>query len=99
MSTGREPIITADGPAWNYIEPSSRGRTMTYTMGSMKGIPTMALFVGQSNDPVFVPLHIMLQCMDWAEQEGELELSCSLYRMLLQENGGWDLLERRSNDG
>lgn len=87
MITGREPIVTSNRPAWHYIEPGSQGRTMTYTMGAMEGIPTMALFIEHSNEPIFVPVHVMLQCIDWAEEQGALDFCKGMYRMFLDEKG------------
>jgi hypothetical protein len=90
MITNREPIVSNDRPAWHYLEPGSQGRTMTYTMGSMAGIPTMALFIEPSNEPIFIPVHVMLHCVDWAEEQDALDFSKDMYRMFLDENGFGD---------
>ena len=85
MITGREPIIEEDTQAWHYVEPGSKGRVMTYTMGEMGDIPTLALFIEDSNAPIFVPVPIMLHCIDWAEEQGQLQISHDLYQRLLEE--------------
>ena len=98
MITGREPIIERDTQAWHYVEPGSTGRVMTYTMGEMNGVPTMALFIGDENRPIFVPVPIMLHCTDWAEEKGQLQLSHNLYHQILDQwhldkNQQWHLEE------
>ena len=60
---------------------------MTYTMGAMEGIPTMEQFIEHSNEPIFVPVHVMLQCIDWAEEQGALDFCKGMYRMFLDEKG------------
>ena len=61
QSTGREPIITDERPAFDYKEPVT-GRTITYTVGYITDeyIPVMALFVGDDNTPIIIPADILL---------------------------------------
>jgi hypothetical protein len=58
--TDREPIITTDKPCWHYEEPVT-GREMTYTMGYITDdlIPCMALFAGEDNTPILIPVDIL----------------------------------------
>ena len=60
-STGREPIITDERPAYEYTEPVT-GRTITYTVGYITDeyIPCMALFVDDDNTPIIIPADILL---------------------------------------
>jgi len=72
QSTGREPIITDERPAFDYTEPVT-GRTMTYTVGFITDeyIPCMALFAGDSNTPILIPVDIMVHAIEiGAEKEG-----------------------------
>ena len=61
QSTGREPLITDERPAFDYKEPVT-GRTITYTVGYITDeyIPVMALFVGDDNTPIIIPADILL---------------------------------------
>ena len=63
--TGREPIITADRPAWHYEEPVT-GRLMTYTTGYVTDefIPCLALFAGGSNTPVVIPEEVLVHAIE-----------------------------------
>ena len=66
--TGREPIITTERPAWHY-EESVTHRIMTYTMGYLSGDPCMALFAGEDNNPIIIPLDIIIHAIDIAAEK------------------------------
>ena len=71
-STGREPLITDERPAFDYKEPVT-GRTITYTVGYITDeyIPVMALFVGDDNTPIIIPADILLHAAKLgAEKKG-----------------------------
>ena len=71
-SAGREPLITDERPAFDYKEPVT-GRTMTYTVGFITDeyIPCMALFAGDSNTPILIPVDIMVHAIEiGAKKEG-----------------------------
>ena len=70
--TGREPLITDERPGFDYEEPVT-GRTITYTVGYITDeyIPCMALFAGDSNTPILIPVDIMVHAIEiGAEKEG-----------------------------
>jgi len=73
-TTGREPLITADKPGWRYTEPLSN-RTIVYTCGYITDemIPVMALFVGGDNNPILIPLDVMVHAIEWRAEQQEKE--------------------------
>jgi len=72
--TGREPIITADRPCWEFIEPVT-GRLITYTLGYITNdlIPCMAMFAGEDNTPILVPVDIMVHAIEIAAAKERAE--------------------------
>jgi hypothetical protein len=69
----RAPIITNERPAWHYEEPVT-GRIMTYTMGYITSdhIPCMALFAGEDNTPILIPVGILVHGIEiGAEREAQ----------------------------
>jgi len=63
----RDPIITPDRPSWHYEEPVT-GKLMTYTMGYITDemVPCMALFAGEDDTPILVPVDIMVHAIEVA---------------------------------
>jgi hypothetical protein len=71
--TGREPIINPDRPSWHYEEPAT-GRLMTYSMGYINNDPCMALFAGESNEPILIPASVLCHVLDLgAQKDADLE--------------------------
>jgi hypothetical protein len=72
--TSREPIITTDKPRWHYEEPVT-GRAMTYTMGYITDdlIPCMALFAGEDNTPILIPVDILSHTVGLAAVRAQAE--------------------------
>ena len=72
--TDREPIITTDRPSWHYEEPVT-GRAMTYTMGYITDalVPCMALFAGDDNTPILIPVDILAHAVGLAAVKDHAE--------------------------
>ena len=62
--TGREPVITEERPGWEYTEPVTN-RPMHYAIGYItdERIPVMALFAGDDNTPMLIPLDEMVRAI------------------------------------
>ena len=67
--SNREPIITEGRPSWEYTEPVTN-RPMHYAIGYItdERIPVMALFAGDDNTPMLIPLDEMVHAIEMERQ-------------------------------
>ena len=74
-TTGREPIITPEGirrvESWEYTEPVT-DRVMQYTVGFITDqmIPVMAIFAGDDNTPMLIPLDVLVHTIEMGAERG-----------------------------
>jgi hypothetical protein len=75
-TTGREPIITPEGirrvESWDYTEPVT-DRVMQYTIGFITDqmIPVMAIFGGDDNLPMLIPLDVLVHAIKVGAEKEE----------------------------